>query len=100
MIVDSVIWIALKYKKDKYHNHAVIKFNDIRKSNSKISVTDYIILETYAFLLRKVSYEIAVDTLEMFLNSPTIEIIYNSKQTFLATSAICQKYDIWVYQVL
>ena len=93
MIVDSVVWIALKYKRDKYHLQATTKFKEILKSKKKITVTDYIISETYAFLLRKSSYQVALDTLKMFFNSKSINILYNGEKSFRQTLSICEKHS-------
>ena len=91
MIVDSVIWIALKYEKDKFHSKA----NKIRTSlfeRNQIYVTDYIIIETYSFILRKVGIETAVETLKMFQTSDRITVIYNDVASFKETLELVNVY--------
>jgi len=77
MFIDSVVWIALAAKKDQWHDEALKFKNQILELN-KIYITDLIINETYNFLLRKVSFSAASDTLVMFLESPQITILFNN----------------------
>ena len=51
MFVDSVVWIALKYNKDKWHNSANMLTETLLKAQT-IIITEPIITETYNFLLR------------------------------------------------
>ena len=92
MIVDTVVWIAIKYKRDKYHAKARKTFPELIKTK-KIVVTDYIVIETYAFLLRKVSSKIALETLDMFMSSNQIQIITNDSTTFENTYHIIKQYE-------
>ena len=91
MIVDSVVWIALKYEKDKYHLEARNLIPEIFKEKPVV-VSDYIISEVYSFLLRKTSFEIAQNTLEMFVSSDKVSIIYNDKDSFQETLEIVKRY--------
>lgn len=93
MFIDSVVWIALKYEKDQWHPFALKLKNNIFKAK-KILITDYIIIETFNFLLRKTSSDIAQDTLTMFLTSKKIEILYNDAISMLASQQILSKYPI------
>jgi len=91
MLIDSVIWIALASKKDHWHKDAHKLKNQILKLD-KIYVTDLIINETYNFLLRKVSFSAASDTLVMFLESPKITILFNNFLTLSNTKTILMKH--------
>ncbi len=91
-----MVWIALKYQRDKYHRQARKLFPELIKTK-KLFVSDYIIIETYAFLLRKVSSEVAIETLEMFKNSNQIQIINNDFSTFENTYQILKKYKSLSY---
>ncbi len=91
MFIDSVVWIALASKKDQWHKDALKLKNQILKLN-KIYVTDLIINETYNFLLRKVSFSAASDTLVMFLESPKITIMFNNFLTLSNTKNILMKH--------
>lgn len=77
MFIDSVVWIALAAKKDQWHKEALKLKNQILELN-KIYITDLIINETYNFLLKRVSFSAASDTLVMFLESPQITILFNN----------------------
>ncbi|MFX1285059.1 MAG: type II toxin-antitoxin system VapC family toxin [Promethearchaeota archaeon] len=91
MLIDSVVWIALASKKDQWHKNAQKLKNQILKLD-KIYVTDLIINETYNFLLRKVSFSAALDTLVMFLESPKITILFNNFLTLSNTKTILMKH--------
>lgn len=91
MLIDSVVWIALASKKDQWHKNAQ-KLKDQVLKLDKIYVTDLIINETYNFLLRKVSFSAALDTLVMFLESPKITILFNNFLTLSNTKTILMKH--------
>ncbi len=91
MFIDSVVWIALASKKDQWHKDALKLKNQVLKLD-KIYVTDLIINETYNFLLRKVSFSAASDTLVMFLESPKITILFNNFLTLSNTKNILMKH--------
>jgi len=91
MLIDSVVWIALASKKDQWHKNAQKLKNQVL-TLEKIYVTDLIINETYNFLLRKVSFSAALDTLVMFLESPKITILFNNFLTLSNTKTILMKH--------
>ncbi len=91
MFIDSVVWIALASKKDQWHKNALKLKNQILKLD-KIYVTDLIINKTYNFLLRKVSFSAASDTLVMFLESPKITLMFNNFLTLSNTRNILMKH--------
>lgn len=91
MFIDSVIWIALANKRDQWHKNATKLKNNLLKLDN-IYVTDFIINETYNFLLRKVSSAAALDTITMFLESPKITILFNNLLTLSNTKKILVRY--------
>ena len=93
IIIDSVVWIAYKNKRDSWHDQAVTLLNKIIKQEKIVYVTDYIILEVINFLNRKTSHKTTLETLEMFTKSDKIRILYNDRVTFLASKNIMQKYS-------
>ena len=93
IIIDSVVWIAYKNKRDAWHDKAVSLLPNILKQEKNVYVTDYIILEVINFLNRKTSHKTALGTLEMFMKTEKIRILYNDKVTFLATKNIMKKYS-------
>ena len=92
MFIDSVVWIALKYKRDQWHEEANQLKNRIVRLE-KIFVTDFIIVETYNFLLRKVSLTAAQETLIMFLESQKVVILYNNFLTLSNSKKILEKHN-------
>ena len=76
MFIDSVVWIGAKLKRDQWHRKSVPiirKFLD--KEIEKVYVTDYIVLETVNFILRKGGFDAALETLNLFLYHERIEIV-------------------------
>ena len=92
IIIDSVVWIAYKNKRDAWHDQAVSLLLTILKQEKIVYVTDYIILEVINFLNRKTSHKTALETLEMFTKTEKIKILYNDKVTFLASKNIMNQY--------
>ncbi len=92
MFIDSVVWIALKYKKDQWHKEATHLKNRIVRLE-KILVTDFVIVETYNFLLRKISLTAAQETLVMFLESQKVVILYNNFLTLSNSKKILEKHN-------
>ena len=93
IMIDSVVWIAYKNKRDAWHDQAVALLPTILKQEKFVYVTDYIILEVINFLNRKTNHKTALETLEMFITTKRIRILYNDQVTFLATKNIMKKYS-------
>jgi predicted nucleic acid-binding protein len=70
MFIDSVVWIGAKLKRDKWHDKSsfiLTKF--LNKEITIAHVTDYVVLETVNYLLRKAGFEVALETLNLFQGS-------------------------------
>ena len=93
IIIDSVVWIAYKNKRDAWHNKAVSLLPTILQQEKIVYVTDYILLEVINFLNRKTGHKTAVETLEMFTKTEKIRILFNDKVTFLATKNIMKQFS-------
>ena len=93
IIIDSVVWIAYKNRRDTWHEQAVKLLTKILKQEKIVHVTDYIILEVINFLNRKTSQKTALETLEMFTESKKINILFNDPVTFSATKKVMNKYS-------
>ena len=93
IMIDSVVWIAYKNKRDAWHDQAISLLPTILKQEKFVYVTDYIILEVINFLNRKTNHKTVLETLEMFMTTKKIRILYNDHVTFLATKNIMKKYS-------
>ena len=93
IMIDSVVWIAYKNKRDAWHDQAISLLPTILKQEKFVYVTDYIILEVINFLNRKTNHKTVLETLEMFMTTKKIRILYNDQVTFLATKNITKKYS-------
>lgn len=93
LFIDSVVWIGAKLKNDQWHKESVSIINKfINKEIKKAYVTDYIILETVNFVLRKGGFDAALETMNIFENHERIEVINIDEITFAQASAIFKKY--------
>jgi predicted nucleic acid-binding protein len=76
MFIDSVVWIGAKLKKDQWHDKSVPIINKfLNKEIDIVYITDYIVLESVNFLLRKAGFEVALETLNLFEIHERIKII-------------------------
>lgn len=92
-IVDSVVWIGAKSKKDQYkQNCREIIDSFIKNDINKIFITDYILLETVSFLLTKSGFEEAYKSLIMFLQNERIEIVFVDKLMLETAKELFEKY--------
>jgi len=94
VVVDSLIWIGSKSEKDQYRKES----EDIIRAYSdgkigKIYVTDYVILETVNFLLRKERFEKAFKVFNLFLQSDRIEIVYVDELMLQDIKNLFEKYE-------
>ena len=76
-VFDSLIWIGAKWEEDQYKKHAMkIIESFLQEDIKKIFITDYILVETINFLLRKAGFRFAHDVSNSIINSARIEIVY------------------------
>lgn len=76
-IIDSGVWIAAKHASDQYYEKAskiINAWND--NSIGHVFITDYVVLETANFLLRKASFETALEAIRMLTESERISVRY------------------------
>jgi len=93
VFIDNVVWIGAKLKRDQWHRKSapiIKKFLD--KEIEKAYITDYIVLETVNFILRKGGFDAALETLNLFLYHERIEIVNIDEITFARASVIFKRY--------
>ena len=93
LFIDSVVWIGAKLRNDQWHKQSakiIDKF--IKKEIKNAVITDYIVLESINFILRKGGFDAALETLDIFENHERIEIINIDEITFARASTIFRKY--------
>lgn len=76
-IIDSGVWIAAKHASDQYYGEAskiINSWND--GSIGYVLITDYVVLETANFLLRKTSFGTALEAIRMLTESQRIRVRY------------------------
>ena len=93
MFIDSVVWIGAKLKRDQWHDKASTIITRFINKEIKIAyITDYIVLETVNFLLRKANYEASLETLNLFKIHNRINILNIDEKLFEKGCEIFQKY--------
>jgi predicted nucleic acid-binding protein len=93
MFIDSVVWVGAKLKRDQWHDKSVPIINDfLNREINIVYVTDYIVLESVNFLLRKAGFEVALETLNLFNIHERIKIINVDVGLFERSCEIFVKY--------
>ncbi|HKZ39877.1 MAG TPA: PIN domain-containing protein [Candidatus Hodarchaeales archaeon] len=92
MFIDSVAWIALKLRTDQWHKRAQELRSNILEA-PRLFITDFIMAETYNFLLRKASSDLAFETLKMHLESEKITRLYNNDFSISGTKKILNRFS-------
>jgi len=93
MFIDSVVWIGAKLKRDQRHDKSVLIINKfLNKEINIVYITDYIVLESANFLLRKAGFEVALETLNLFRIHGRIKIINVDGGLFERNCEIFTKY--------
>jgi predicted nucleic acid-binding protein len=89
MFIDSVVWIGAKLKRDKWHaKSSFILTKFLNKEITIAHVTDYVVLETVNYLLRKAGFEVALETLNLFRIHERIKVINVDDQLYERTCEI------------
>jgi len=92
-VVDSVVWIGVKSKRDQYKKISRALMDSFIKGEiRKILITDYVLLETISFLLKKSGFEEAIETLNMFLQNERIEIVFVDELMLETAKSLFEKY--------
>jgi len=86
MVIDSVVWIGAKLKRDEF----ITKF--LNKEITIAHVTDYVVLETVNYLLRKAGFEVALETLNLFRIHERIKVINVDDRLYDRTCEIFMDY--------
>ena len=92
-VIDSPVWIGAKSEKDQYRLKCLeilTHFNNVNIKN--VYITDYILLETINFLLRKENFEEANQALFNFLQSDRVEIVFVDEVMLEDMKEIFKKY--------
>lgn len=93
MFIDSVIWIGAKLERDQWHGKSKIIIQEFLNRKIKTAyVTDYIVLESVNFLLRKAGFNTALETLNLFRNHERIRILNVNGKLFDETCKIFSTY--------
>jgi len=93
MFIDSVVWIGAKLKRDKWHDKSIVILTKFLNKEITIAhVTDYVVLETVNYLLRKAGFEVALETLNLFRIHERIKVINVDERLYTRTCEIFMHY--------
>lgn len=95
IIVDSCVWIAAFYKRDKNHDRGKKFLDWFNKHESiKVIITDYIISETLTYLRKKTKNSKSVkEVIDLFLEDERFEIYFTLENFFYNAMEIFKKYE-------
>lgn len=91
MIIDTSVWIGLKHSRDRWHLQSkdlVPKILELER----FYITDYILAETYNYLLRKVSSDVAMEVFKELISNSRCEILFNSEISLNGAREILEQY--------
>lgn len=92
-IIDSNVFIGWWDKTDQYHGKSLALAQQFREGKvRKVYVTNYVVLETINFLLKRVSFEQAEEAYSYFRNTEGIEIVYVDATTQQEIEKVFEKY--------
>lgn len=92
-IIDSGVWIGARYKNDQYREKALAIVEAFLNGKTKeVHLTDYVLVETINFLLRKEGYQTASEALNSFLESERVIIRYVDKMMLMRIRELAQRY--------
>ena len=83
IFIDTGAWVALNEKKDSYHTKATLFIEKIKDGDFNFGPThtsDFVLQETYTYLLYNYNYKAAVDIVNKIHRSNVIIHPFNSMQ--------------------
>lgn len=92
-VIDSLVWIGSFSDRDQYRviSKSIID-NFSNGTINKVYITDYILLETINFLLRKEKFETTILALKLFLQHEKIEIVFVDELMLQNIKEMFEKY--------
>lgn len=92
VFVDTSGWVVLFVANDKNHKKAVSIFEDLKKSNTLIYTSDYVIDETITTILARGSYQQSMLAGQALFTSKIIKIVHVSPEYLQSAWGLYQKY--------
>ena len=94
ILIDSCVWIAAFYKKDKNHNLGKAFLEWLNEQNNlEIIITDFIIAETLNYLRKKArDQRIVKEIIETYFDDEKTEIFFTQEEQFHGALDVFQKY--------
>src|SRR3989344_573806 len=96
-IVDSGIWIASKIEgtENKKAESILKAFSD--SNIARIYITNYVLLESVNFLLRKKHFDITLEIYDYLINTNRITIIYVDENMSVRIRELFEKYKMFIF---
>jgi predicted nucleic acid-binding protein len=82
IVVDSSVWVALFNAKDKHHERANKELSEVIKSNEKIIVSDFVVLEVTTVLLERVGRAASARFLDFVFKDRHASLAFTGNEIF------------------
>lgn len=93
VIVDSNIFIGLWYNHDQYHEKSKKILKNIAENEHEvIHITNYVLVETINFLMKKVDFEMVKEVLEYLTTTDRIKITIVDETMQREINTLCLQY--------
>ena len=93
-IADSGIFIGAKHKSDQYHSKSISIINAFAQGKiNEIYITDYVLLETVNFLLRKANYNTGLEAFNFIYHTDRIKLIFIDNFKLIGIKGLFEKYN-------
>jgi len=93
VFIDTSGWVALFIKNDFNHKKATSTFNEMKKTNTRIYTSDFIIDETITTILARSNHHQSTMAGKVLFTSKIIQIVNVSPDHLQDTWAMYQKYN-------
>jgi hypothetical protein len=93
VFVDTGAWIALADQSDLFHAQARKITGGLKKQNTPLVTSDYVLDETITWLRYRAGHKIAVEFAAQVMSSQVTEVIYIDENVFSQTVAFFKKFE-------
>ena len=80
VFVDANAWIALNHRRDQFHKNAIKQNRQLLKNGSRYITTNYVLSESYTWLLRRVGHFAAVEFGESIRKSEVTMLVHVTEE--------------------
>lgn len=93
LFVDTGGWLAVLDPRDKYHQTAVVFYQDALKHYSQFVTTNLVVAETYVSVLKAAGYQKAISFLSLLEEASSVQCIWSDRKLEFRAREILRRYD-------